>query len=130
MTGVIHGTTYDAGVLIAADRGDRRVLAHHADRIARGVIPTVPANVLAQAWRSGPQPRLSRLLRGCRIAPVDERRARQAGAALARSGTSDVVDATVVIEAAARGDVVLTGDPDDLRRVADVVAPGLPIHGV
>ncbi|MGE4427036.1 MAG: PIN domain-containing protein [Solirubrobacteraceae bacterium] len=126
----MRGVTYDTGVLIAAERADVDVRATHDRLLAHGITPTVPANVLAQAWRGGPQPRLSRLLRGCRIAPVDERQARQAGTALARSATSDVVDATVVIAAATRGDVVLTGDPDDLRRIADAVAPDLPIHAI
>ena len=45
------GITYDAGALIAAERGDVRVGGIHADALRRGVSPTVPAGVLAQVWR-------------------------------------------------------------------------------
>ena len=109
---------YDAGVLIAADRGEPAVRARHAALLDRGVVPRVPAAVLAQAWRGGPQPGLSRLLRGCEIVPLDEAAARRAGALCAGAGTGDVVDASVVV--AATGGVAVTTDPDDLRRLAEV----------
>ena len=51
---------YDTGALIAAERGERRMWALHAEALHRGVLPSVPAGVLAQAWRGGPQPQLSR----------------------------------------------------------------------
>ena len=41
------GITYDTGVLIAAERGDRRVWALHRRSLERGMVPTVPAG----AWR-------------------------------------------------------------------------------
>lgn len=124
------GTTYDAGLLIAVDRGDRSAAARHRRLTDRGIIPTVPAPVLAQAWRGGPQPELSRLLRGCTVRSVTEDDARKAGAALARSGTSDVVDATVVVGALDRGDAVVSGDPDDLRRIAAGLGRPLVVRAV
>lgn len=33
---------YDAGALIAADRGDRRLLALHDELLSAGVVPVVP----------------------------------------------------------------------------------------
>ena len=84
----------------------------------RGAVPIVPAGVLAQAWRGGPQPQLSRLLAGCRIEEFDEPLARSAGATCALAGTSDVVDASVAVGALARDDVVVTSDPDDIRHLA------------
>jgi hypothetical protein len=124
------GTTYDAGVLIAVDRGDRAAAARHRRLTDRGIIPTVPAPVLAQAWRGGPQPALSRLLRGCTVRATDEVEARRAGTALARSGTSDVVDATVVVGALDRGDGVVSSDPDDLRMIAAALGRSLVVRAV
>ncbi len=73
---------------------------------------------------------LSRLLKGCRIDPLTEDHARAAGAACAASGTADIVDATVVVTAAARGDTVVTTDPDDLIRIADATDAVLDLHVV
>ncbi len=115
------GLTYDTGALIAAERNERRIWALHRRSLERGIVPTVPAGVLAQGWRGGPQHQLSRLLAGCRVEPLDEPRARSAGAVCGAAGSSDVVDAAVIVGAAARGDIVVTSDPDDLRRLRDAL---------
>lgn len=117
----MSAVTYDAGALIAADRGDRGFWRFHMALMAHGRRPVVPAAVLGQAWRGGPQHRLSRLLQGCRVEPMTERVARLAGAALAASGTSDVVDAAVVVAAARGRGVIVTSDRGDLQRVADAI---------
>lgn len=114
----LNGLTYDAGALIAAERSDAKTWDMHRRSLERHRRPTVSAAVLAQAWRGGPQPELSRFLKGCRVEPLTEARARSAGSALAASGTSDVIDAVVVITASARGDAIVTSDPDDLRTIA------------
>ncbi len=124
----MNGVTYDAGALLAADRGSRRMQALHRQALESGLVPVVPAGVLAQAWRGGPQPRLSRLLAGCRVEALDEPKARSAGAACALSKTSDVVDASVVVGAAARGDLVVTSDPDDIQHLASAIS--MPIETV
>ena len=116
------GVTYDAGALLAAERGSRQMLAQHRRALESGVVPVVPAGALAQAWRGGPQPRLSRLLAGCRVEELDEPRARSAGAALALAKTSDVVDASVAVGAAARGDVVITSDAADIQHIASAIS--------
>lgn len=59
--------------------------------------------------------------------PFTERDARIAGAALARTGTSDVVDAGVAVVAGARGTIV-TSDPVDLRAVADGLGSRPRLH--
>lgn len=121
------GVTYDAGALIAAERNDRRMWALHAGYLAEEVLPTVPANVLAQAWRGGSsQVNLARMLRPCSIESMDEDRARRVGRLLGAARTSDVVDAVVVEGAAARGDAVVTSDPDDLAVL--VAATGRSLH--
>ncbi len=113
--------TYDTGMLVALERDVRRAWALHARILARGLLPVVPSVVLAQAWRGGPQPSLSRALAGCAIEPLDEARSRAAGRACARAGTRDIVDAAVVVSALARRSPIVTSDPDDLTRIAAAV---------
>jgi hypothetical protein len=117
----LTGLTYDAGALVAAERDRRELWVLHRRALDRGVRPTVPAAVLAQVWRGGPQAALSRFLQGCRIEELDETRARAAGRACGRAGTADVVDAAVVVGATARGDRVVTSDPQGLRHVAQAI---------
>ena len=82
------GVTYDTGALVAADRGQRRQWARHRALLARREVPTVPAPVLAQAWRGGSrQALLSRLLTGCDIEALDDQQARSAGSLAARAGS-------------------------------------------
>jgi hypothetical protein len=126
----VTGLTYDTGALIAAEANRRDVWALHARALARGILPLVPAVVLAQGWRGGPQAQLSRLFRGCRIEPLTEARARSAGRACALSHTADVVDAAVVVGALARGDLVVTSDPDHLLRIAQALGRALRVHRV
>jgi predicted nucleic acid-binding protein len=102
----------------------------HRRLLERGMFPTLPTVVLGQAWRGGPQARLSRLLRGCSIDPFTEQQARAAGIALAASGGSDLVDAAVVVTALAREELVVTSDPDDLRRIAAAIGHDLVVHVV
>ena len=115
------GLTYDTGALIAAERSVRSMWALHRRVLEQGWIPTVPTPVLAQAWRGGPQPQLSRLLKGCRVDELTELQARTAGTFCGRAGTSDIVDASVLVGALARGDAIVTSDPDDLFRVAEAL---------
>ena len=115
----MSGVTYDAGALVAAERNWREVWAVHRRALERGLRPTVPAGVLGQAWRGGPQAELSRLLKGCRIEELDEVRGRAAGQACGRAGTSGVIDGAVVVGALARGDLVVTADPKAIAKIAD-----------
>ena len=124
----MNGVTYDAGALIAAERDSKSVWRVHRRLLERGMNPTLPTVVLGQAWRGGPQARLSRLLRGCRIEPFTEQRARSAGAALAASGGGDLIDAAVVVSALTRDDLVVTSDPGDLRRIASAIGRYIELH--
>jgi predicted nucleic acid-binding protein len=114
----VSGITYDTGALLAAVGGDRRVWAMHRRALERLHTPTVPAGVLAQAWRGGPQPSLSRLLDGCWIEPLDEPGARVAGQLLGRAQSADAIDASVVAGALRRGDAIVTNDPRDIETLA------------
>lgn len=94
------------------------------------MVPTVPSGVLAQAWRGGPQAQLSRLLAGCRIEALDEARARSAGAACGLANTSDIVDASVLVGAAARDDTVVTSDPADIKALATAVGVMIDVEPI
>ncbi|MGH8907029.1 MAG: twitching motility protein PilT [Egibacteraceae bacterium] len=122
--------TYDTGALIAAEANERQMWALHARALALGQRPIVPAGVLGQAWRGGPQAELSRLLRGCLVEDLSEQRSREAGMACARSGTRDVIDASVVVGALARDALVVTSDPGDLARIADGLGRRLRVHPI
>jgi hypothetical protein len=124
------GVTYDTGALLAAEANRRDIWAIHARALARGQRPTVPVGVLGQAWRGGPQPELVRFLRGCLFEELTEARARAAGVACARSSAADLVDASVVVGALARNDLVVTSDPADLERLAAGLGRRLQLHRV
>jgi predicted nucleic acid-binding protein len=126
----VSGVTYDAGALIAAERNSCSLWALHRRLLERGVRPTLSTVVLGQVWRGGPQAQLSRLLRGCRIEPLSEPEARSAGEALAASAGRDLIDAAVVVTALARGDLIVTSDPDDLRRIAIAIGHTVALHVV
>jgi predicted nucleic acid-binding protein len=117
---VTIGVTFDAGGLIAVDRGDRRVLVLLARATEVGAQVTVPATALAQAIRSPErQARLARMIRqpGTAVVPLDRVDATSVGRLLAASGTADIADAHVVICARRSSQQVVTSDPDDLRRL-------------
>ncbi|MBO0822977.1 MAG: PIN domain-containing protein [Actinobacteria bacterium] len=121
--------TYDTGALIAADRNERRIWARHRALLTRREVPTVPAPVVAQAWRgSNRQVQLARFLAGCAVEAMDDPRARATGALVARAGTADVVDAFVVEGALRRNDLVVSSDGDDLQPIASSVGRHLDIE--
>jgi hypothetical protein len=114
----VSGMTLDAGALIGVDRSDRRVLVLLARARETGSRVTVPASALAQAVRHPErQARLARLLRQptTDVVPLDRIDATSVGRLLAASGTSDVVDAHVVICARRASQRAVTSDPDDLQ---------------
>ncbi len=116
------GVTYDAGALIAADRGERRIWARHRALLVRREVPTVPAPVLAQSWRGAScQALLARLLAGCDVEALDDEQARSVGSLAARAGRTDIVDVCVVEGAIRRRDLVVSSDDGDLRAIAAAV---------
>ena len=114
------GVTLDAGGLIALDRNDRRVIALLARATQTGARITIPATALAQAIRNpARQARLSRLIRQptSDVVELDRVDAAYVGRLLAASGTSDVVDAHVVICAKRAKQSAVTSDPSDLHQI-------------
>ena len=116
----MSGLTYDSGALIAAERDGRRMWLLHKRVLARGVRPVVPAAVIAEVYRPGPQANLTRLLAGCRVDLLDEAAAKAAGILLGKCSINPgAVDASVVEGALRRGDAVVTGNASHLRTLAD-----------
>jgi hypothetical protein len=123
------GVTYDTGALTAADRGKRQIWARHQALLAAREVPTVPAPVVAQAWRGGGrQALLSRLLAGCEVELLDDQRARSVGTLAARASATDVVDACVVEGALRRHDLVITSDVSDLAAIAEAAGRVLELE--
>jgi predicted nucleic acid-binding protein len=116
----MHGLTLDTGALVALERRNARVRALVDVCRARAQTVTVPAPVVVEWWR-GQQGPIARLLDAFDVEPLRQELARVAGAALAqcRAGPS-VTDAVVMASAAQRGDIVLTGDLDDLSKLQNV----------
>lgn len=118
---------YDAAVLVAADRNERRVWAEHKVRLESGIIPLVPAPVLAQVSRSPQQAQLRRFLTGCVVVPLGESEAHAAGRLLGIARTADVVDAVVVTIALRQQALILTSDPDDIERLVRASGREVPV---
>jgi hypothetical protein len=116
----MSGITFDAGALIAFEKNDRRVVALVARALETRTAIAIPVGVVGQVWRDGRrQVRLVRLLASdvVLLEVLDDLRARQAGQLCGVAGTSDIIDASVVLCARARGHGVVTSDPIDLRRL-------------
>jgi hypothetical protein len=109
----------DAGALVAVDRDDRAMMARLRASERHGLELRTNAMVVAQVWRDsrGRQVNLARLLQATDVRAVSQRDGRAAGELQAMAGTSDAVDATVVL-LAALGDRILTSDPGDIARLA------------
>lgn len=123
----MNPAVYDTGALVAADRNARSIWAEHRVRLEAGVIPCVPAPVIAQVSRSSRQAQLRRFLRGCDIVDFREVDAHATGRLLARSRTSDVVDAAVVVLAVDRTAEIVTADRGDIAHLLTAARISLPI---
>lgn len=117
----MKAVVYDAGVLIAADRSQRRIWAEHRVRLEAGVIPMVPAPVVAQVSRSSKQAQMRRFLRGCEIVGFEEAAAHAAGALLGKTRTRDVVDASVAELAIRKRADIVSDDAKDIRKLLAAV---------
>lgn len=119
------GLTLDTGALIAFERNDRAVIALLARAVTHRLPMAVPAGVVGQVWRDGRrQVRLARLLGAgeIEVEPLDDQRAREAGQLCGLRGTSDVIDASVVLCARRRKHRILTSDVSDLAHLDPSIA--------
>ncbi len=109
----------DAGAFVAFERGDEGVRARLAAARGLGMDLVTSSPVVAQVWRDGrKQALVARLVAATRVDAPGESAARSAGSLLAKTRTSDVVDALLAV-LARDGDTILTSDPADLRRLLD-----------
>ncbi|WHM37991.1 twitching motility protein PilT [Streptomyces sp. BPTC-684] len=108
---------YDSGALIAAAKNDRTFLGRHSRLLARDIVPLVPAGVLAQCWDTRAMAaNLHRVLRGCRVLPLTEPVAKAAAILCQKNGSTDVVDASVVLASLAHECApILTDDLGDIK---------------
>lgn len=125
-----EGLTYDTGALVAAERHDRLVWSLHRAALVRGLPPAVPAGVLAEGWRGGPQATLSRFLKGCDVEDLTKEQAREVGALAARAKHDDVIDVSVAEGAIRRHHAVVTSNRGHIDKVADAAGVSLEIHSV
>lgn len=110
----------DAGAFIALGRDDRAMWRRLKATRRAGQLPVTHGGVVGQVWRGGGarQALLARALDGIDVHTLDEQLGRRSGALLARSGTSDVIDAALVL-LAEDTDHIATSDISDLRVLAE-----------
>lgn len=111
----------DSGAVIALSRGESRARAYLA-RARELLVPVeIPVVVVAETIRGGPRDApVHRVLKAVGAVPLaDERHGRTAGRLLGTARSTSTADALVVAQAIEGGGaVVLTGDPEDLGRLA------------
>jgi hypothetical protein len=114
---VTNRLVLDAGALIALERNDRRMWSR-LDAAAQATLDVVvPVGALAQVWRGTPnQARLSQALAKTRAGEFDAI-ARASGELCLAARSSDPIDAAVVLNAAGAASVIITSDPNDIRRL-------------
>ena len=107
----------DAGALIALESPRGRALFRRLATSDQTVV--VSGGALAQAWRDGSrQALLAALLkrRNTVVSALDAAAAKACGQLLARTGTSDAIDAHVVVSAREHcAEAIVTSDQADLR---------------
>ena len=110
----------DAGAFIALGRDDRAMWRRLKAARRTGQLPVTHGGVVGQVWRGGGarQALLARALNGIAVRALDEQLGRRSGALLARTGTSDVIDAALVL-LAEDTDHIATSDLSDLRVLAE-----------
>lgn len=108
---------FDAGALIAIDRGDRNVIALLAAAGQQGSEAITSSACIAQVWRDpARQVKLTRALDGFLEWSLDPISARRCGLLLASTGTSDIADAAIAL-LTQDGDTILTSDPTDIEHL-------------
>jgi predicted nucleic acid-binding protein len=111
-----QGVTFDTAVLVALERRKKRAWDVYRRVVDRGAPITVPAPVLGEWWRGRSDIR-DAIRESVQVEPLTDIIACLAGEAIARVASATVVDAFVMASAALRGDVVYTGDVEDLERL-------------
>lgn len=117
----------DAGALIALERREQRMWTVLKVAATRRDDVLVPSTVVAQVWRgTRRQATLARALDQCIIAAFDVM-ARDVGLLCGRTRTTDICDAHVALVATHAGDVLYTGDPEDLEPLIEACSGRTPV---
>lgn len=119
--------TFDAGALIAIERGDSEIRALVRVLAMTNTPIRIPAPVIAEVWRggSGAQARLAHFLGSgldkghVEIVALDYAVAKEVGVILNRASMS-VTDGTVCQSAVLTGGGVVTSDPKDIQQIIPV----------
>ena len=110
---------FDSGAFVALERNDRAMWLRLKAALIDRDPPVTHGGVVGQVWRGGPrQARLTQALAGVDVQPLDDSLGRDAGRLLGATGHADVIDAAVVL-LARDGDIIVTGDHDDLAPLAE-----------
>ena len=116
------GVTFDTGALISVERRRDRARRVFERLREQDILITAPLPVIGEWWRGRTDWR-EKILASVRVEPLTLGMVKLAGEALAtvsgmrvRRGPG-IVDAIVMASAASRGDLVYTGDVDDLERL-------------
>jgi hypothetical protein len=110
----------DAGALVALERGDRAMWRRLKAELLAGVAPATHGGVVAQVWRGGHgrQVLLARALAGFDTVALDASLGCSAGMLLGIAGSTDAIDAAVVV-LADDDDRIATSDPGDIQHLVD-----------
>jgi predicted nucleic acid-binding protein len=112
---ITQGVTFDTGMLVALERRKQSAWETFRRVHERKAPITIPAAVIGEWWRGRTDLR-DAICSSVRIEPLTDTIARLAGEALAKVKRATTIDAFVMSSAALRGDVVYTGDAEDLER--------------
>jgi hypothetical protein len=116
---------YDAGALIAIESADRRMWAKYSVALEEGRRIIIPAVVVGQVWRDGKrQAVLARFLRSCEVEPTEIELAKAGGILCGKAGTSDLIDAVVVVTALRNQAIIFTSDVPDITKLSAVSGAG------
>lgn len=112
---------FDAGALLALERGDLASWERFKAGRRSGVVTLTHGGVIGQVWRGGHgrQALLAMALHGVEVVPLDAELGRRAGLLLGRAGAADAIDAALVA-LAEDDDRILTSDADDIQALVAV----------
>lgn len=121
----------DAGALLRIEAGDRLLSARLKRERLAGHPAVTHGGVVGQVWRGGNrrQAPLASILKHVDVVGLGDALGKLAGLLLGYAGTSDVVDAALVM-LARDGDLVLTSDIEDLVWLAEVAGKDVEIFRV
>lgn len=106
----------DTGALIAAERGDARVLKLFGLATMGRTILRVPMVCILEWWRGRTDVRET-ILRAVVVEPLTLAITKAAGEAIARVAGASAIDSAVMATAAVRGGIVITQDVGDLEKL-------------